>query len=407
MDGATVRLVNAGHAARARGRPGLRVTPGQRDRAAAALARRLRGGRGRRRRGGRRSTSRSRRARSSTGTAAGRPSRARSSWRPGRSVARPAGAHRTDGAAAARVLRGGRAPPALHARGRGALRHPAGALAADPAAGGGARARAAAAHVARGRADRGGRGPARPRRGGAGRGRAPRGRTWTATPASRAASCGSRRPRPTRRGCRRRSRTSTATTRASRSGCGRARRPRSSRWSQAGAVDVAVLALDRGAGGRRRSTRWRTSRCAWRCRVDDELAGTTVVAGRAARAAVHPRRAGHRAARDGDGRGAGGRLQPAAAVRGRRPGDGALPRAGRAGDQPRAGELARAAGAGRRRGGSARSAAPPAVSCSRRPRGPHRPAGSCTSACSSSDSRRLRGREPTSVWTGCAVAGRA
>ena len=122
--------------------------------------------------------------------------------------------------------------------------------------------------------------------------------------------------------------------------------------------------------------------------------------GRAARAPVHPRRAGHRAARDGDGGGAGGRVQPAAAVRGRRPADGALPGPGGARDQPRAGELARAAGAGRRRGGPSRSAAPPAAAAHAGRGRPHRPAGCCTSACSSSSSRRLRGREPTSVWIG-------
>ena len=67
-----------------------------------------------------------------------------------RSRRRPAaGARAPRGAEPARVLRGGRAPPALHARGRGALRHPAGAVAADPPARGGARARAAAADLAR------------------------------------------------------------------------------------------------------------------------------------------------------------------------------------------------------------------------------------------------------------------
>ena len=62
------------------------------------------------------------------------------------------------------VLRRRRAPPELHARGRRAVRHPAGALAAGAPAGGGAGRRAAAAHARGRRADRGGRGPRRARR---------------------------------------------------------------------------------------------------------------------------------------------------------------------------------------------------------------------------------------------------
>ena len=274
MDGADRAAVQHRHAPRARGRPGLRVAPGQRGRAAAALARRLR------------RRSRPTRARRSSIDVPLSP-RAFQHWdggwqtepgefvlEAGRSVA-DLRVHRAHGAEAARVLRGGRAPPALHARRGGALRHPAGALAADPAAGGGARADAAAADVARRRADRGGRGPARARRGGARRGGARRGRTWTATRASRAGSCGSRRPRPTRRGCRRRSRTSTAITRASRSGCARARPRRSSRWSQAGTVDVAVLALTEEPRASR-STPLADEPLRVAVPLDDELAAPTV-----------------------------------------------------------------------------------------------------------------------------------
>ena len=205
------------------------------------------------------------------------------------------------------------------------------------------------------RADRRGRGPARPRRGGAGRGRARRGRTWIATPgvtrgvvrvASTAADA-PRLPGGARRVPRRPSR-------ASRSGCARARRPRSSRSSRRGrstspcsrsteeppGVDVQPLADE-------------PLRVA--VALDDELAGTHGHARRAARAGVHPRRAGHRAARDGHAAAAQARrVQPAAAVRGRRPGDGALPGAGGAGDQPRA---RRAGSSGRGRSSARRTSA--------------------------------------------------
>ena len=319
----------------------------------------------------------------------------------GRSRRRPARCGLVDGAEAARVLRGGRAPPALHARGRGALRHPAGALAAGPAARGRARARAAAAHLAGRRADRGGRGPARPRREGAGRGRGRRGRTWTATRASRAASCGSPRRRPTRRGCRRRSRTSTPTIRASRSRCARARRPRWSRSSSAARVDVARARADRRAAGgvdARRSPdeplRVAVARRR-RARGHAPSSSTTLRGPR-----VHPRRAGHGAARDG------------ASPPRRRPGS-ARCRCSRSATRRRcASWCARGSGSrscprpgssGRGRW-SARRISPTrratGCRCSRPRRARHRPAGCSTSACSSSDSSRLRGRAPTSVWIG-------
>ena len=250
------------------------------------------------------------------------------------------------------------------------------------------------------RADRGGRGPARPRRDGAGRGRARRGPTWTATPGVtrgvvRVAATAADAPRLPEAladfhgdhpgiqiGLRQGSAAEIVALVAA--GDGRRRRARA----------------HRGAGGRRRSTRSRTSRCGSRCRSTtssparrvslDALRGRPFILAEPGTALRETVMAAAQARR----------VQPAAAVRGRRPGDGALPRAGRAGDQPRARELARAAGTGRRRGGPARSAAPPAVTAHARGGRAHRPAGSCTSACSSSDSRRLRGREPTSVWIG-------
>ena len=100
---------------------------------------------------------------------------------------------------------------------------------------------------------------------------------------------------------------------------------------QAGAVDVGVLALTEEPGG-----------VTVQALADEPLRVAVAArrraqrrdghAGRAARAPVHPRRAGHRAARHGDGGGAGRGVQPAAAVRGRRPADGAVPGAGGAGD---------------------------------------------------------------------------
>ena len=140
MDGARVRLANTGTR---RGREVVQVyasRPGQRDRAPAALARGLRRRRGRRRRGGhRRRPALPARVPALGRRLADRAGRVRA--RGGPLASRTCDCRGRRGAEAARVLRGGRAPPALHARGRGALRHPAGALAAGPAARGGARAR--------------------------------------------------------------------------------------------------------------------------------------------------------------------------------------------------------------------------------------------------------------------------
>ena len=74
------------------------------------------------------------------------------------------------GAPPARIRRGGRPPPPLHPRRRGAARRPVGALAPDPAARGRARHRALRAHQPhacpdRGRGGGGGAGPAGARRG--------------------------------------------------------------------------------------------------------------------------------------------------------------------------------------------------------------------------------------------------
>ena len=122
---------------------------------------------------------------------------------------------------------------------------------------------------------------------------------------------------------------------------------------QAGTVDVAVLALgiEQPAGVACR--RLRRSRCGWRSRSTTSWPAprsrsTRCAGGRSS----SPSRAARCARRSCRRRRA--PVQPAAAVRGRRPGDRALPGAGGAGDQPRAGELARAAGAGRRRGGPSR-----------------------------------------------------
>ena len=73
------------------------------------------------------------------------------------------------------------------------------------------------------------------------------------------------------------------------------------------------------------------------------------------------------------------------------------------GHRDRPGLLARAAGAGGRRGGPRPTRRATGCRCSRPRRGRHRPAGCCTSACSSSDSRRRFGRAPTSVRHGRAV----
>ena len=144
-----------------------------------------------------------------------------------------------------------------------------------------------------------------------------RGRTWIATPASRAASCAWPRPPPTRRGCRRRWRTSTATIRdPDRAAAG---------------LGGGARRAGRGGGGRRR-----------RAGADDEPAGVTrppARGGAAARGGPGRRRARRPAVALDALRGRpfilaepgtalretvmraaqAGRVQPAAAVRGRRP----------------------------------------------------------------------------------------
>ena len=207
----------------------------------------------------------------------------------------------TDGAEAARVLRRGRAPQALHARRRGALRHPARALAADPPAGG--RARAARCCGGRRAAS------SSPRRA----------RTCWSTPRrcwprSRAARADMDRHTGVSRGVVRVAATAADAPRLPEAladfhgdhpgiqiglrqgsaaeivalvarGRGRRRGARADRGAAAG-VDVHPLAdepLRVAVAGRRRAR------------------GHARRAGRAARAPVHPRRAGHGAARDRDG----------------------------------------------------------------------------------------------------------
>ena len=251
MDGARVRLANTGT------RPGREVVQvyahARQPSSVRALARGLRGRRGRRRRGGHRR----RPARPARAPALGRE---RLGAVPGAVHARggplgrrPAAASR-HGAEATRILRGGRPAPPLHARRRGALRHPAGALAAGPPARGGARAHALPADVEGRRAHRGGRGSARARREGPRRGRRragghgpphgdlARGRAGRLDRRRRAAAA------------RRRSPTSTSTTRASRSRCARARRARSSRWCSPGA---STSPCSRCPASRRRASRRR------------------------------------------------------------------------------------------------------------------------------------------------------
>ena len=168
---------------------------------------------------------------------------------------------------------------------------------------------------------------------------------------------------------------------------------------QSGTVDVAVLALpgEPPAGVEATSLTEEPLRLA--VNLDDELAGTTVDIDGAARPPVHPLGAGHRAARDGRRRHAGGGLQPAAAVRGRRSDDRALPGPGepRARDRPRF--LARTARAGGRRGGSAPRAVPPAVtahacggSVTGRPAAPRAPARALTPGGASGARRPASGR---------------
>ena len=157
----------------------------------------------------------------------------------------------------------------------------------------------------------------------------------------------------------------------------------------AGTVDVAVLALtEEPAGvdgppaggraaagrGRRSTTSSRARRSRWtRCAGAPFILAEPGTALRETVMAAAQRR----------------RVQPAAAVRGRRPADRALPGAGRA----RASASCRRAGSsGRGRSSARRTFAirrATGCSCSRPPRGPHRPAGSCTSACSSSELEAL------------------
>ena len=129
---------------------------------------------------------------------------------------------------------------------------------------------------------------------------------------------------------------------------------------QAGTVDVAVLALtDTPPGVTVTPLEDEPLRAA--VPVDDELAGTTIELDQLRGRPFILAEPGTRAARHGHERHAARRVQPAAAVRGRRPGDGAVPgaRGPRRGTRP--GVLAGTAGAGRRRGGPQGPTAPPAV----------------------------------------------
>ena len=204
-----------------------------------------------------------------------------------------------------------RATASFTARRRRAVDHAVRALPAGPPARGRAGRDAAAAHAARRGADARGRGAAAARRGDPRRGRARPRRRWTATPASRAGACASPPRRWTPRGCPRRSPRSTAPIPACRSRCATRRRPRSRRSSRA----APPTSASRARTARRRRASRRSPLAEQPLRVllapDDPLAGADAVAhGGPARAAVHPRRARHRAARDGGGRLPGRGLQP-------------------------------------------------------------------------------------------------
>ena len=168
---------------------------------------------------------------------------------------------------------------------------------------------------------------------------------------------------------------------------------------QRGAVDVAVLALTDAPAGRGRARRWRTSRCAPRCPSTTSWPAPPSSSISCAAAPFILAEPGT-ALRD--------TVMHATQAAGFSPlplfevGDPAtvrfLVRAGLgialvpASWLERPGPVVGAADLTTHRATGCR--------CSRPRRAPHRPAGCCSSACSSSSSRRLRGRAPTSVWIG-------
>ena len=168
---------------------------------------------------------------------------------------------------------------------------------------------------------------------------------------------------------------------------------------QSGTVDVAVLALPGEPPAGVEATALTQEPLRLAVNLDDELAGRTVGIAELRGRPFILVGAGHGAARDGRRHHAGGGLQPAAAVRGRRSDDGALPgaREPRARDRPRF--LARTPRAGGRRGGSARRAVPPAVtaharggSVTGRPAAPRAPARALTPGGASGARRPASGR---------------
>ena len=391
MDGARVRLANTGTR---RGREVVQVYASRPDSASSVrrAGSRVRGRRGRRRRRG----DRRRPARPARVPALGR----RLGDRAGRVHARggplgrrPAADGSDDGAPAARVLRGGRAAPPLHPRRRGALRHAAGALPAGPPARGRARAHAVPPDIEGRRAHRRRSGPARPRREGAGGGRRGAGghgppygdlarrRAGRLHRRRRAAAPGGARRLPQR-----------PPGHPDRAAPGLGERGHRARRSAA-RVDVAVLALPGEPPPGVEATPLTEEPLRLAVPVDDELAGTTV--------AIEDLR-GRPFILAEPGTALRETVVAATQAAGFSPlplfevGDPAtvryLVRANLGiGDRP--GLLARAAGAGGRRGGSraTRRATGCRCSCPRRVR--HRPAGCCTSACSSSDSQlALRAR---------------
>ena len=169
---------------------------------------------------------------------------------------------------------------------------------------------------------------------------------------------------------------------------------------QRGAVDVAVLALRRRAGRASSRRRSPTSRCGWRCRVDDELAGdhrsrwTRCAAARSSSPSRAPRCA-RLSSRPRRRRGS-ARCRCSRSATRRRCASSCAPGSGSRSSRRRG-----SSGPGRwsaRR--ISRSAAPPAVAAhARGGRLTGRPAAARAPARALSSSR-LRGRAPTSVWTG-------